>query len=421
MILKLRYGHGTLTADLRGLKCHELRPSAPRHAVDQVELVSDALARPLDGRPLRELAQGRRRVTVLVPDGTRKVWLPDVLPKVLHELHHAGVPAESITVLVACVTHPAVESGELSHLVGSLPAGVTLLQHDSRDANALVPVGTLATDLAVRLNRAVVEADLVVAISKVQHHYFAGFGGGPKMVFPGAAGYEEIQRNHARVMDLAAVPPRRHPGCEPGLLAGNPVAQEIAAAARLRPPDLSLLLVEGAEGRPGWAATGGLDTVFDAACRQAAAWYEVSAPAFDRMVVSAGGAPVDETLIQAHKALDAACRFVVAGGEVLFLAACEGGAGSPAMETFLTDPRPEAIIARLTERYVQYGHTVLRLVEKTGRYRVLMVSHLPADVQRRLGFTPVASPGSVLERWRDEAGGEAVGLMPGPPVYPARG
>ena len=109
------------------------------------------------------------------------------------------------------------------------------------------------------------------------------------------------------------------------------------------------------------------------------------------------------------------------GGEVLFLAACEGGAGSPAMETFLTDPRPEAIITRLTERYVQYGHTVLRLVEKTGRYRVLMVSHLPIEVQRRLGFTPVASPGSVLERWRDEAGGEAVGLMPGPPVYPARG
>lgn len=192
------------------------------------------------------------------------------------------------------------------------------------------------------------------------------------------------------------------------------------AAASLRPPDLSLLLVEGAEGRPGWAATGSLATVFGAACRQAAGWYEVSAPVFERMVVSAGGAPVDETLIQAHKALDAACRFVVPGGEVLFLAACEGGAGSSAMSPFLADPRPEAIIASLAVHYVQYGHTVLRLVEKTSRFRVHLVSHLPEEVQRRLGFVPADSPGSVLGRWRDEAAGGEVGLMPGPPVYPTR-
>ena len=69
-----------------------------------------------------------------------------------------------------------------------------VVQHDSRDDSSLVEVGTLATGEPVRLNRAAVEADLLIAVSMVQHHYFAGFGGGPKLVFPGVAGYAEIRR-----------------------------------------------------------------------------------------------------------------------------------------------------------------------------------------------------------------------------------
>ena len=77
-----------------------------------------------------------------------------------------------------------------------------------------------------------------------------------------------------------------------------------------------------------------------------------------------------------------------------------------------------AAVAALAERYVQYGHTVLRIVEKTARFNVRLVSRLPVELQVRLGFLPTTAPGSVLERWREEAPGEVVGLMPGPPVYP---
>jgi lactate racemase len=421
VILKLRWGHDTIAADLRGLHCHELKPNIPRHTLPIAELVRAALDHPLDGLPLRELARGRRQVTVLVPDATRKVWLPEVIPHVLTRLSGAGVQDREITILLACGTHPGEAESELARLHGPLPNGVRVLQHDARDAAVLRPTGTLSTGLAVRLHRAVAEADLVVAISKVQHHYFAGFGGGPKMVFPGVAGYEEIQTNHSRVIDLSSSPPRRHEACEPGRLEGNPVAEEIAAAARLRPPDLSLLLVEGVSGQAGWAAAGSLEAVFPAACQQAAAWYEVAGGPFHRLVVSAGGAPADTTLIQAHKALDAACRFAAPGAEVAFLAACEGGAGSGAIAPFLEDPRPEAIIARLQQCYVQYGHTVLRLLEKTSRFKVFTVSRLDQAVLHRLGLHPVSSLGAVLERWREEAEGQSVGVMPGPPVFPLGG
>lgn len=419
MILRLRYGTSSLTADLRGLRCRELKPIAPRSAAPLSELVRTALDRPLAGPPLAALAAGRRRAVVLVPDATRSASLPEVLPPVLARLAAAGVPPESTTVLVACGTHPPVPEAEARALVGALPPGVALVQHDARDEASLRPAGTLPTGLAVRLHRALLEADLAVAVSKVQHHYFAGFGGGPKLVFPGVAGYEEVQVNHARVLDLGATPPRRHPDCEPGRLAGNPVAEEIAAAAALRPPDLALLLVDGGEGKPVWAASGPLAATFPAACARARELFEVEGGPFDRLVVSAGGAPRDHTLIQAHKALDAACRFASPGAEVAFVSACAGGPGSPAMEPFLADPRPERILALLAERYVQYGQTTLRLLEKTARFRVTMITSLAPELVTRLGMTPARDLTGVLDRWRAAVPGATVAVFPGPPVYPA--
>jgi nickel-dependent lactate racemase len=383
-------------------------------------LVAQALDHPVEGPPLAERARGRRRVTVLVPDATRKLPLPEILPLVLDRLFHAGVSAGEVTALVACGTHPAADAGALASLIGPVPEGVRVLQHDARDADSLVRVGTLPSGLAVRLHRAAVEADLLVAVSSVQHHYFAGFGGGPKLVFPGVAGYEETQANHARVIDLTTEPPSRHPRCEPGVLDGNPVAEEIAVAAALRPPDFALLFVGGADGRPAWSAGGPLAAAFPRACAQVRAWFEVKGGPFRRVVVTAGGYPTDHTLIQAHKALDAACRFAAPDAEVLFAAACDGGPGSPEMEPFLAEPRLSAIVARLADGYVQYGHTTLRLIEKTDAFRVFAKTELPRELAERLGLRVVADVESVLRRWWEETPHEPVGLMAGPVVYPRR-
>ena len=420
VILRLPYGRGFVVADLRGLHCHELRPEVPHHEPPVAVLTEAAVDRPAEGPPLSELARGARRVTVLVPDATRKASLPDVLPPVLARLRQAGVEPAAVTLLVACGTHPAADELSLAALIGGTPSGVRMVQHDSRDNSSLVEVGTLATGEPVRLHRAAVEADLLIAISTVQHHYFAGFGGGPKLVFPGVAGYAEIQANHRRVIDLANDPPRRHPACEPGVLEGNPVAEEIAATARLCWPNFAVLLVVGADGKPAWSTGGPLDVVYPLACDRVRSWFEVEAGPFDRIVVSAGGFPTDHTLIQAHKALDAACRFATPDAEVLFLAACDGGPGSPAMEPFLANPRVSAIVAKLAEDYVQYGHTTLRLVEKTGKFRVLAKTELPSELVARLGMRLEEDVAAVLDRWRAEGPRGTVGVIAGPAVYPRR-
>jgi hypothetical protein len=88
------------------------------------------------------------------------------------------------------------------------------------------------------------------------------------------------------------------------------------------------------------------------------------------------------------------------------------------MQPFVDDPRPESILASLEDRWVQYGHTTLRVVEKTSRVRVWLHSTLDAAIGTRLGFEPTPDPETVVQRWRDERPGATVGVMVGAAVFP---
>ena len=302
---------------------------------------------PVEGPPLGELAAGRTRAVIVIPDHTRRAELPAVLPVILSRLLVAGVSANDIELLVACGTHPVAEASLVADLVGDVPLGVTIRQHDCRATGDLARVGTLDTGLPVHLDRRAVDADLLITVGAVRHHYFAGFGGGPKMVFPGIAGHEEIQTNHSRVFRTIENGIERHPGCEPGVLEGNPVAEEIGRVTDQHPPDFSLCLVPGRAGGIAWAAAGTWRPAFEAAVAKVREWYEIGDGGFDHLVACGGGFPGDTTLIQAHKGLDAICRFANDGAEILFAAELLGGAGSTAMEPFLADPNLAYILMML--------------------------------------------------------------------------
>ncbi len=418
MIIRLPFGRGAIPVDLRGFRIQTLRPEGPRGVVDPAMVVLGALAAPVSGEPLEIRARKAGNAVIVVPDGTRSARIPDILPALSRALTQWDIPPARQTVVVACGTHPPATEAALESILGPLDQEMTVIQHDSRQVSSLVTVGTVAGGSTIRLRREVVECDLLITIGAVRHHYFAGFGGGPKMVFPGVAGYEEIQANHARVFDLSCEEPVRCPECEPGRLQGNPVAEEIAQAADFRPPDVAVCLLPGIDGGVAEAVAGPWRDAFSEAVSRVRTVFEVPCGDFDLVVASGAGAPSDETLIQAHKGLDAACRFARPGAEVLYLASMAGGPGSDAIRPFLADPRPEAILNRLAGRWVQYGHTTFRLVEKTARNRVSLVTEARWEGLDGLGFERVATADEVVERWREKFPGATVGVMVGPAVYP---
>ena len=400
------------------MRVDALRPEGPKRSREPENIVLEALDAPVAGRGLSELVRKGGTVAIVVPDATRAADIPKILPALSNVLAKRGAAFDRQTVVVACGTHPPASPEALNELLGPIDPGVAVIQHDARNPAAMTVVGELPGTGPVRLERHVVEADLLITIGAVRHHYFAGFGGGPKMIFPGVAGYGEIQANHARVFDLSGPEPRRRPECEPGRLEGNPVAEEIAVAADFRPPDLAVCLVPGIDGGVAEAFAGPWREAFAAAVERVRAIFEVPGGDFEFVIASGGGSPSDSTLIQAHKGLDAACRFARPGAEVLYLASMLDGPGSDAMRPFLGDPRPEVLLDRLSEGWVQYGHTTYRLVEKTRRYRISLVTEAQWRGWENLGFRRVKTADEVVDRWREEKPGATVGVMAGPAVYP---
>jgi len=200
-----------------------------------------------------------RRVLVLIPDHTRSLPLPFLFQTLVDLLGDA----RSLDFLVALGTHPAPSEERLCRLVGISQAerrgtyrNVGLTSHDWGNTSALATLGvitgdevralagdcwhpSLAGDVDVRVNRALLEYDHILVVSPVVPHEVAGFSGGAKYLFPGVSGPQMINVTHW-LGALAGIPATIG-------IKGTPVRALIhAAAAKLSiPVTLLALVVEG--------------------------------------------------------------------------------------------------------------------------------------------------------------------------------
>lgn len=300
-------------------------------------VVEEALADPIGSPPLEALVAGARRICVLVPDETRKDLARRVLPLIAPRLAGAEV-----TVGVAAGKHPP----------GPLPPGAHWV-HDARSP-ALRSVGRTAHGTEVAYPPAVLDADLRVVVGEIRPHYFAGWAGGAKGLFPGVAGEAGIWHNHR----LKAAP-----GARLGIVEGNPCRADMEAAAALAGPSVVLNVVRGADGAPVTAVFGDPIAAHRAGVARARPLFEVTLRRrYDAVVVSDAD-PVTMNLYQACKLLPPAGAALAEGGTVVLAAECGAGIG------------PVSIINEAIYRLGSV-HSLPR------RHRVVLVSaHGPAAVE----------------------------------------
>jgi nickel-dependent lactate racemase len=342
-----------------------------------------------------------KRLALVVPDRTRPLPLARLLPPLLQSLARQGAPPARTTLVPASGIHAPMTSGELERLVGTAAArsGARLSPHDA-DAEA-VALGTTSCGLSVRAHPSVAEADAVLVVGRVVFHYLAGFGGGRKLLVPGVSARRTVLATHARC--LAPSPARgRHPRAAPGVLAGNPVHEAACAGAALFPAAGGLHITLARDGRVAEIEGGDLVRAHEAACERYRAAHVVRR---DRPVaaalVSAGGAPMDRNLVQAHKALDAIAPVVRDGGLVVLVARCADGIGNPEVEEGLRLGDTAAIDAQLRRRFRVGIHTALALREKTERLDVRMVTDLPDEIVELAGMRRAASLDALLAELRE--------------------
>ena len=311
-VIELPYGRTPYPLALGREAAVVLPPTLPAVAVPVAALIDAALAQPVASAPLASLARAGDRVTVVVSDATRDEPRAAFLSAI-----RARVPGVRLTLAVATGTHGPCDIGRLG-LPSELLAGAAIVNHDGHRDDDLVGIGTTRRGTPVRLHRAAVETDLVVATGCLRPHYFAGFGAGIKAIFPGLGAAREIRINHQL---------KREPGSRAGAVDGNPCRDDLEEAAAMLPAPVFLLNgVCGPAGEVRDAVAGDVLLAFREGARRAIPWFAVDAPRA-RVVVASDVLPVTASLYQASKILAAVAELVEPGGATVLVAECAEGIG----------------------------------------------------------------------------------------------
>jgi nickel-dependent lactate racemase len=406
MEILLKYGRGTRVLQIAedGARVTVLTLGRATAVGDEATLVRVALAAPIDGPRLGALTSPARRVAIVTADVTRPCPSVRLLPFLLEELTRAGVADDDITVVFGLGTHRAHTAAEREGLAG--PAVFHRVRCIDSDPTDIVSVGTTPRGTPVEVFRPVLAADLRIAVGVIEYHYFAGYSGGVKALAPGVCSERTIQHNHRMMTE---------PGATSGNLDGNPVRDDIEDAGAMIGVHFILNVVLDEAHRVVAAVAGHPRTAHRAGCAKLDAFGRVALdrPA-DVVVVSAGGYPKDINLYQAQKALDNARLAVRPGGIVVLVAECAEGLGSGTFEAWMRDPGgPDAILARIRQQFVLGGHKAAAVALAMKRAAIYLVSALPAEQVRAMGFVPFSDPAAAVAAAVQAAGSRPfVAVMP---------
>ncbi|MEW6359670.1 MAG: nickel-dependent lactate racemase [Planctomycetota bacterium] len=383
--IELPYGKGSLTISVpveNLLAVVEPRRLPP--APDLMAELRRVLANPVGAPRLREKARGARSVAVVVEDVSRPVPSSLLLDAVMEELEAAGVTTDKIKVIVATGLHRDLTRKEMDRILGRWKGKLHIENHNAKDPDRLVPLGTTRLGTEIAVNKTFMQAEFKILTGDVEYHQFCGYGGGAKCVYPGMASADAIRMNHSR-MDL--------PGTGPGRIAGNPVREEINEVGRMARVDYNLSVALDAEHRIVAARAGDPDLSFREACRFIDEMYLVEIPGrADLVIASPGGHPKDLDLYQSQKAIEEASLDVKPGGSVLVAARCEEGSGSKTFERWMDEAYdPEEIVRRIKEKFIMGGHKAYQIAREVQRARVYLYSELPPGRVRAWMMHPIRS------------------------------
>ena len=188
----------------------EIQAVAPDKQLLDDEAILQTLTTGLEGKYTGQ------KVLVLIPDHTRTIPLPMLFRALVEILYDAG----QLDFMVALGTHPPLSPEQLNNLVGISPEErqttyrhVGLLNHDWHNPGALTQIATLPQsqiqeiagdhwhptlggDVAVTINRLVLEYDHVIILGPTFPHEVVGFSGGAKYFFPGVSAADMINVTH---------------------------------------------------------------------------------------------------------------------------------------------------------------------------------------------------------------------------------
>jgi nickel-dependent lactate racemase len=420
--IELLYDRGTLAvAPPPGCVPTVINKHAMPVLPDPVGAIEQALARPVNTPPLRELARGRRSACILICDITRPVPNGLFLAPLIRTLIEAGMPRQGITVLVATGLHRPNEGQELAELVGDpwVLEQVRVLNHIATQDEDHVLVGRTPRGTVVRLDRRLVEAELKIATGLVEPHFMAGWSGGRKVIAPGVAHRDTITTFHsARFME--------HPRATSCVLEGNPLHETQLEIVEMLGGALALNTVIDEERRLSFVNFGEIVASHLEAVRHMSDYALVPlAEQFSTVVTSAAGYPLDKTYYQTVKGMVTPIEIMAPGADLIVASACSEGMGSPEFrdaQRRLVAGGPERFLAEISKkRFADIDEWQTEMQLKPMRISsIQLYSDGLAEPERALtGVQMIGSVAAAVEASVARSGDRRVAVIPeGPYVIP---
>ena len=316
----LSYGKTGLPVELPDDNVTVVRPVFVPGLDDQRGAVADALEHPI-GRPaLKDMVRPSDTVAVVFCDATRPVPSKLILPVLLGELESAGVERDQVVLINALGTHRPSPPLELVELLGEdLVREYRIVQHDCNDRRAMALAGRLSTGQEFWVNRDYLNADFKILTGFIEPHFFAGFSGGGKLVFPGIASLDNIKEAHGyRILS--------HSGSTWGITHGNPVWELLTEGAQLTAPDFIVNVTLNSEKAITGVFAGELRAAHARGAEHAKQTAMRAVPeSFDIVITTNSGYPLDRNVYQTIKGISAAASIVRDGGAIIAAAECIDG------------------------------------------------------------------------------------------------
>jgi len=371
-----------------------------------------ALKNPYGVTKLRDIAQGRRKVAILVSDYTRAVPAKILLPPIIDELHQAGISESQITIIIAGGLHRPSTQQEIAQIVGDdWIKRLRVVNHNALDSERLTFLGKTKRGTPVWINSLVSESDLCIALGQIEPHEYAGFTGGRKSILPGVSGEETIRFNHSPEMI-------EHPLAKPGILEGNPVHEDMVECALMAGIDFIVNVVLNRDLKIIGVFAGDMLEAHSKGVDFVNSFSRVEVPTQPDIIITTPGKPLDVDFYQSLKALIAVDAIASPETIVVFYSSCQDGLGSMGgemLKVFLGATTPQEVETSVRSNFkVQMDHAFLlsKILQK-GIKIIAYSPNVPLNIIKEMMI-----PASSVQEGLDLALQLSRRKTPGVLVYP---
>ncbi len=397
--VRFEYGDTELSLEIeRGniLGSIEAREIPPLEDLEGI--LRGLLERPIGTPPLSEIVKGTDRVVILAGDMTR-LWVGTArfLPVLLDELLSLGLERSQIAILLGTGDHRPHTDDEKRLIVGDeIFEHFEVVDHRAREKGDLVSLGETSRGTPIWVNRRVMEADKVILTGGIVYHFLAGFGGGPKALSVGTAGYETIQNNHK--IALGSKEEGLNPRVSSGVTWGNPLYEDLVEIMRAAKADFLVDTVINRRKEIAAVVAGDPIEAHQAGIKKVQAFYGIeTALKGDLVIASAMGYPEDINFYQVYKTLDNVVRVVKPGGVIVLFAECREGMGNDDFARIFSDfPDNDARYAHLVDNCTIGGLMGFGIALWAARHKIVLYSDMPTEVAKTAGVIPAATPEEAL-------------------------